>query len=201
MTLVADDLRSRPQHMNGPTIPAPRPMPERPPPKAIADLTLVATATAVSVANLFLDYTLKQWGHPRLIDNGEALLSELVGKAVELTGVPDPSARWVDLDDLALVLVRLVLLEHGVILEVADRHDKPPEPSDVFRVLCKRWSFYPTKRGRVVWCELNLPPYEVTEHGLPKRVRPKTTDANRPPVVEIDKELLRRVRGGLEGLR
>lgn len=186
--------------MNGPTIPAPRSMAEQPRPKAIADLTLAATSTAVSVGAMFLSYTLTEWQRTELGDNAEAVLSELITQAVKLTGVPDPSPRWVELTDLALIRVRLVLLENGVIVEVADRHDQPPTWADAVTSLCSRWNSYPTNVGRVVWCELEPPVYELTEHGLPKRVRPETANINRPPAPQVDGELLRRVIEGLEKL-
>jgi len=200
MTVVADDLRSRPEQSNRPTIPAPRSMTEQLRPKAIADLTLAATSTAVNVGILLLHHTLKEWERTELEDSGEAVLSELIDQAVKLTGVPDPSPRWLDLDDLALIRVRLVLLDHGVIVEVADRHDQPPSLPDAVTSLCSRWNFYPTSVGRVVWCELEPSVYELTEHGLPKRVRPKTGDIKRPPALPVDAELLQRVLEGLEGL-
>ncbi|MGA5426627.1 hypothetical protein ACPCVL_07485 [Streptomyces koyangensis] len=200
MTLTADELRSRPQPMNGATIPAPRTMTDRPRPKAIADLTLAATPTAVSVGMMFLRYTLTEWQRPELGDSAEAVLSGLVDQAVKLTGVPDPSPRWVELTDLALIRVRLVLLEHGVIVEVADRHDQPPTWPDAVTSLCSRWNSYRTNVGRVVWCELESPVYELTENGLPKRVRPKAADIDPRPAAPVDVELLRRVVEGLEAL-
>ncbi|MEV6871467.1 hypothetical protein [Amycolatopsis sp. NPDC051128] len=184
--------------MNGPIIPAPRSMAEQPRPKAIADLTLAATSTAVNVGNLFLCYTFAEWRRTELIDTGEAVLSEMIGQTVELTGVPDPAARWINLRDLALLRVRLVLLEAGVIVEVADRHNQPPTWPDAVTSLCSRWSSYPTNVGRVVWCELEARVYELTEQGLPKR--PKTAGATGPPAPGADPELLRRVLEGLEGL-
>lgn len=175
-------------------------MTERPSPKAIADLTLAATSTAVSVGMMFLRCTLANWQRAELGDNGEAVLSELIGQAVTLTGVPDPSPRWVELDDLALLRVRLVLLERGVIVEVADRHNQLPSLPSVVTSLCSRWNSYPTNAGRVVWCELEPPVYELTEHGLPKRARPKTADIDPRPAPPVDVELLRRVVEGLEKL-
>lgn len=175
-------------------------MTERPRPKAIADLTLAATSTAANVGAMFLHYTLTEWQCAEVGDSGEAVLAELIGQAVKLSGVPDPSPRWVELHDLALIRVRLVLLEHGVIVEVADRHDQPPTWPDVVPSLCSRWNSYPTSVGRVVWCELEPPTYELTENGLPKRVRPKTADTTRRPAPPVDVELLRRVREGLDGL-
>jgi hypothetical protein len=149
---------------------------------------------------MFLHYTLTEWQRTELGDNAEAVLIELIGQAVTLTGVPDPSARWVELADLALIRVRLVLMENGVIVEVADRHDKPPTWTDAVTALCSRWNSYPTNVGRVVWCELEPPVYELTEHGLPKRVRSKAADIKRPPASPVDRELLRRVVEGLEKL-
>lgn len=200
MTAVAGSLRSRPEQVNGPTIPAPRSMTERPQPKAIADLTLAATSTAANVGTMFLRYTLTEWQRTELGDNADAVLSELITQAVKLTGVPDPSPRWVELADLALIRVRLVLLETGVIVEVADRHDQPPTWPEAMTALCSRWNSYPTNVGRVVWCELEPPVYELTAQGLPKRVRSKTEGITRPPAPPVERELLRRVIEGLEKL-
>lgn len=175
-------------------------MTERPQPKAIADLTLAATSTAASVGTMFLHYTLTEWQRTELADNAEAVLTELIEQAVTLTRVPDPSPRWVELADLALIRVRLVLLENGVIVEVVDRHDKPPTWADAVTALCSRWNSYPTNEGRVVWCELEPPVYELTEHGLPKRVRSKAAPIDRTPAPQVDQVLLRRVREGLEKL-
>lgn len=175
-------------------------MAEQPHPKAIADLTLAATSTAVSVGAMFLRYTLAAWRREELSSNGEAVLSALISEAVTLTGVPEPSPRWTELVDLALIRVRLVLLETGVIVEVADRHDQPPTWADAVTSLCSRWNSYRTNVGRVVWCELEPPLYELTENGLPKRVRTKAVDTTRRPAASVDRELLQRVLEGLEGL-
>ncbi len=200
MSVVADNLHSRPEQLNRPTIPAPRSMTEQPRPKAIADLTLAATSTAVNVGILLLHHTLQEWKRTELEDSGEAVLSELIGQAVKLTGVPNPSPRWVELDHLALIRVRLVLLDKGVIVEVADCHDQPPSLPDAVTSLCSRWNSYPTSVGRVVWCELEPPVYELTEHGLPKRVRSKTGGIDPRPAAGVDREFLQRVLEGLEGL-
>ncbi|GHJ41356.1 hypothetical protein [Streptomyces sp. TS71-3] len=200
MTVVADDLRSRPEQLNRPAIPAPRSMNERPCPKAIVDLTLAATSTAVNIGVMFLRHTLTDWQRDELGTNGEVVLFELISQAVTLTGVPEPSPRWTELTDLALIRVRLVLLETGVVVEVADRHDQPPTWADAVTSLCSRWSSYRTNVGRVVWCELAPPTYELTENGLPKRVRQKAAGPNPRPAAPVDVELLRRVREGLEAL-
>lgn len=200
MTVVADSLHSRPEQLNRPTIPAPRSMAEQPRPKAIADLTLAATSTAASIGVMFLHCTLAAWQRDELSSNGEVVLSALISEAVTLTGVPEPSPRWTELADLALIRVRLVLLDTGVIVEVADRHDQPPTWADAVTSLCSRWNSYRTNTGRVVWCELEPPMYELTANGLPKRVRTKAMDTTQRLAASVDRELLRRVLEGLEGL-
>ncbi|WP_285745962.1 hypothetical protein [Lentzea sp. NBRC 105346] len=154
----------------------------------------------MNVGAMFLRYTLAEWQRAELADTGEAVLSELINQAVMLTGVPEPSPRWVELADLALIRVRLVLLETGVIVEVADRHKQPPTWPDVVTSLCSRWNSYPTNVGRVVWCELEPPVYELTENGLPKRVRSKAVNSVRRLAAPVDVQFLRRVIEGLEQL-
>lgn len=154
----------------------------------------------MNVGTMFLHHTFAEWQCVALVDSGEAVLTELVSQAVKLTGVPNPSPRWTELADLALIRVRLVLLDHGVIVEVADRHDHPPTLPDAVTALCSRWNSYPTSIGRVVWCELELPKYELTENGLPKRARSTAADEHRPPAPPVDRELLLRVIEGLEKL-
>lgn len=183
-----------------PLIPAPRNMNSRRQARALSDLTLAATSTAVNVANLFVDYTLREWDCLQLAAAGRGVASELVEDAVKQTGIPEPGPRWTDLQDLAVLRLRLVLLDGSVICEVADRHDQPPAPSGEFQSLCKQWNSYRTSVGRVVWAELEIPAYELTEHGLPKRVRPKTAETTRRPATPGDVELLRRVAEGLEKL-
>jgi hypothetical protein len=171
-------------------------------PIAISDLTLAATSTAVNVSLLLLHRAFADWSCAGMASSGAALLSEMVGNAVELTGVPGSPTRWRDRDDLALVDVRLLLFEHSIVIEVADRHRSPPVPSDTFRSLSKRWHFYPTPVGRVVWCELELSHYDLTEHGLPKREPSPVPPPRQPPAPapSVDQDLLQRLRKGLNAL-
>jgi hypothetical protein len=60
---------------------------------------------------MLLHHTLKKWGHPELAPTGATVLTELLDQAVKHTGVPDPTARWRDRDDLALIGVRLLLFD------------------------------------------------------------------------------------------
>lgn len=159
-------------------------------PKVISNLTLAALPTAVGCSRMFVRITLKDWGLEAITDTGELLMSELVTNAVKSTGVVDESPRWVDLKDLALIYVRLVVLDDGLIIEVADRDKNPPVIPEqsldaeggrglfLVETMSKRWNFYrPRAGGKVVWCELEIPQYELTEHGPPKRKRGE----ERPP--------------------
>jgi hypothetical protein len=123
-----------------------------------------------------------------------------VDNAVKLTGVPDPSPRWSELADLAMIRLRLVLIEDGVIVEVADRHNQPPAFSDSLRSTCSRYSSYPTNVGRVVWCEVSTAPVGLTPAGLPKRRLSPGPKLARPETYTVDPELLRRAREGLKEL-
>jgi hypothetical protein len=138
-------------------------------PKVIEDFPLAATSTAVSCALLFVDHTLRRWSLLDLLHPVGLVVTELVDNAVQLTGIPDPSPRWSELTDLAMIRLRLVLIEDGVIVEVADRHSQPPVLSDGLRSICSRYRSYPTHTGRMVWCEVSTRPVELTPAGLPKR--------------------------------
>jgi hypothetical protein len=181
-------------------IPVPRAAPSAPQPTAASDLTLAATSTAVNVGLMLLHLTLTKWGHPELVRTGAAVLSELLDQAVRHTGVPDPTARWRDRDDLALIDVRLLLFDHAIVIKVADRHCEPPERADAFRALSNRWHFHPTPAGRVVWCELDLSHHELTEHGLPKRRRTGAPHPQQAPASLVDRQLLQRIHEGLKAL-
>jgi hypothetical protein len=161
------------------------------------DLTLAATSTAATCAKLFVDSTLRRWGHLKLTDAAEQLATELVADAVHLTGLSDPHIRWTELEDLALLRVRLVLLDHGIICEIADRHRQPPAPSEQLQAICQRWGSYLTRTGRVVWGELGPLARELTDHGLPRRTPSPVPSVTQPGEYLVDEEILRRVRKGL----
>lgn len=183
-----------------PTIPIQPAVTRAPQARAISDLTLAATHTAPNIAKLFVGYVLREWGQAALIGDSEAVVSEMVENAVTLTGVPETEPQWSNLEDLALIRVRLVLLDKSIVIEVADSHNQPPAPSEKFHSVSRRWNSYPTKVGRVVWCELGFQPYELTPNGLPRR-RPSPIPRNNRLAQRLtDPELLRRVRDGLDPL-
>lgn len=187
--------------------------------RAADHITLAALLTAVGCARLFVKYTLLNWQIGREhIETAELLVSELVANAVKSTGIIEPHPAYTTLNHLALVHVRLLLFDRSVVLEVWDVDPSPPVMQDqtldaeggrgLFLVasMSRRWSYYhPTTDGKVVWCEIDLPPLWPAESDttelpriLPRRKR--YTGPYRPAEVMRDPELLRRVLEGLHAL-
>jgi len=176
-----------------------------------SSLTLAAVVTAVSCSRLFVRYTLKEIGLAHLTDDAELVVSELMTNAVEATGVMAAHPRWTELHDLALVRLSVVRLRSGLVVEVWDRDPTPPVVKEaawddengrglfIVTELCQRWNyFFPPGGGKVIWGELEIPPYEYTANGLPKR--PHVPGLAKPAEVMQDPEMLKRVIDGLNGL-
>lgn len=172
------------------------------------EIALAALATAVGCARLFVRSTLQALGLDQLAEDAELITSELVTNAVRATGITNPSPRWSELRDLALIRLRLAVVGGALIIEVWDRDSTPPMPKReetldaeggrglvIVDSLSRRWNFYgPAEGGKWVWAELAISPQPGP---LPKRewswVRPPT----RPREMVRDPEVLRRVRDGL----
>lgn len=176
-------------------------------------LTLAATLSAVSCSRMFTKLTLAKWGADKIVDDALLVVSELVTKAVKATGITDPEPKWVELEEINVVTVRLVGLEDSIIFEVWDT--SPEEPTvkeaalddeggrglDLVEHLAKRWGSYPHRGGKVVWAE--LPVYPATTAGLPRRRRsPRSTaqPAGEEEPHVPDPTLLKRVLVGLQAL-
>src|SRR5205823_3723053 len=119
--------------------------------------------------------------------------------------------KWIELDDLKLITVRLLVIERRVIVEVADTDPAFTVTDESARLqvvpsLCKRWNYYtPPTGGKVVWGELLLgsptPGLDQTQElarALPRRV-PRREPVD-PIEVMDDPRMLRRVWDGLRSL-
>jgi anti-sigma regulatory factor (Ser/Thr protein kinase) len=155
-------------------------------PQLTSGLTLAAMPTAVRFARLFVRRRLSQWGLNRLINDAESVTSELATNAVNATGVTNPTPRWSELHNLALISVRLVVTANSVVIEVWDRDPRWPVQKEaaetdeagrgllIVGTLCRRWNyFFPEAGGKAVWCELAIPAHELTLAGLPMRYDPR----------------------------
>lgn len=138
-------------------------------PQLTSGLTLAAVPTAVRLARLFVRQRLSLWGLSQFINDAELVLSELVTNAMNATGTTNPRPRWSELNNLALITVRLVVTADSLVIEVWDRDPRPPvlkqpEEADeagrgllIVGALCRRWDyFFPESGGKAVWGELAI---------------------------------------------
>ena len=110
------------------------------------------------------------WGLKRVRD-AALLTSELVTNAIRATGITGAVARWSDPDHLALIRLRLIVVDDSLIIEVWDREATPPilpdtpDPEDdsgrgllIVAGLSKQWNYYRlAEGGKWVWAELGIP--------------------------------------------
>jgi len=180
-----------------------------PSPSLTCEITLAALATAVGCARVFVRSTVKALGLDSLREDAELIASELVTNAVKATGIITPSPRWSELDDLALIRLRIVVIDNSLIIEVWDRDSAPPTPKDaenldaeggrglvIVESLSRRWNFYGhAEGGKWVWAELAISP---NPGPLPRRKPSPVPHPDGQIEVVNDPELLRRVRDGLK---
>jgi len=146
-------------------------------------MTLVAVASAVPCARIFVATTLRRWGLPNLIDVAELLASELTTNAVTATGVLDPQVKPHELHAPNKVIVRIEERSGSLfvsvwdcdpslpVIEARDLEEESGRGLVLVSALSKRWSCYPAPNGgKVVWIEL-APPSPPTTAGLPRRTR------------------------------
>jgi anti-sigma regulatory factor (Ser/Thr protein kinase) len=144
--------------------------------RAADHITFAALLTAVGCARLFVKYTLQNWRIERQeIETMELLVSELTTNAVKSTGVIEPNPAYGSLEHLALVHVRLLLLERSTVLEVWDNNPNPPIMQQTLDAedgrglfldesMSRHWNYYhPKAGGKVVWCEIDLPQWPIED--------------------------------------
>jgi hypothetical protein len=179
-------------------------------PRFLDSLDLVALPTAVAVARLFVADTLRRWHALFIEDHMEAVAVELVSFSVEATR-PAEATSWSDVTELNPITLRMLGYQRHIVFEVTDAHPGALEhPEDVVLpedsglglvdALASRWGSVLAPRGRVIWAELAV--YERTDAGLPQRpLKPSPTPrGTNQPMPQHDRDLLRRVRDGLERL-
>ncbi|WP_125592381.1 hypothetical protein [Amycolatopsis balhimycina] len=136
------------------------------------------------------------------------LAEEMVSRSVAMTGPDESIVNWWALPTLELLTIRLFCLHRSIGLEVWDSAPatseallKTSEVScrlvEALHVTAARWGEVPDGRGRTVWAQ--LPVFERTERGLPKRPRNPTPYPRRPaasgPAVEVMERILRGIEG------
>lgn len=160
------------------------------------DLGLVALPTAVSVARLFVRYTLERWqAPPSAVADAVAAAGELVALSVA------------DAERLSEIRVRVFAFRRSVMVEVWDMAEREisatddggdqPQGIELVDILAQRWASGRHEQTRITWAEVAV--YAQTPSGLP--VRPQRTAVARAvSAPALDDELLRRIRDALKGL-
>ncbi|QTR03777.1 ATP-binding protein [Saccharothrix algeriensis] len=153
----------------------------------VDDLRLVALPTAVTVADMFVRFSLAEWRLRSMQDEAAQTARRLVGAAVEVAepGVP------------GFLLVRLRLSGAHLVVEVeGDRVALPPELA-----MGRAGLVDLTAGGRLAWCELTLPSgMNASAVPLPRREPRRSPAAERlGDEPEVDPELIQRILYGLGG--
>jgi hypothetical protein len=146
------------------------------------DLTVVARDSAEYLSVQFVRRTVAGWGLTHLAGSPESVVSQLVTRAVELTGKPSPPPR---------IGVRLTLIRPGLLVEVWDSNPTSPLPAEgeyldehlsVVQEICdkqqwQRWNWHRAPYGgKVIWVELHhrhystepMPRRTAGEHSYPE---------------------------------
>lgn len=127
------------------------------------DLTLIALHTAIRLSGLFAKFTAQRWGFRPLADAAERVAVELIARAVETTGNPDPNPRYTELGELHIIGIPVNYRGNGLVIEVWDSDSTPPPmPTSITTYrpvadISNQWSCYqPDSGGKVIWAELAM---------------------------------------------
>lgn len=182
---------------------------------ATDDLTLVALTSAEQFAGLFAKCAALNWGLRAEAGAAERVAVELIARAVETTGNPDPRPRYTELlkDTPPRIGIRVSPIRTGLLVEVWDTDPTPPIPPGgayldqhlaVVHELSRRWNWYRHGGGKVIWAELGAPqPRQSKAHEpLPRRTAGRFSFPEPETPVEpvTDLGVLRSVLEGLHRL-
>jgi anti-sigma regulatory factor (Ser/Thr protein kinase) len=184
---------------------------QRRPPSIASEISRAAVVTAIGRARAYVTSIVTAWGLKRMRDDAALLTSELVTNAVRATSITGVAPRWSDPDHLALIRLRLIVVDDSLIIEVWDREATPPvlldtpDPEDeggrgllIVAGLSKQWNYYRlAEGGKWVWAELDIP---ADPGPLPHRQPADLPPLAWPHQITHDPALLRRVHDGLKRL-
>ncbi|MGO4518915.1 hypothetical protein AB4Y89_24230 [Terriglobus sp. 2YAB30_2] len=154
---------------------------------------------AENLSVLFARRAAITWGFSHMADTAETITSHLVTRAVELTGVPNPPARFIEVmkDPLPLIGIRLRLIRLGLLIEVWDSKSGTPLPPDgefldddlaSVQRLSDEWGWYRAPGGgKVIWAKLHhsadrMPRRTVGRYSYPEPDPPITAFSDAPVI-------------------
>jgi hypothetical protein len=92
-------------------------------------MVLAAVNTAKSSVFCLVYVARQDWGLVHLLSDAERIAVELVARAVDTTGIPDDEPRWIEIDELATISVRVSVEPDDVLLiQVRDCDSDLPIP-------------------------------------------------------------------------
>lgn len=141
------------------------------------EVTLVALSSAERLAGLFPRCAAVDWGFRPVAGYAERVAVELITRAVETTGNPDPYVRYTELPNPPpLISIRLSHEDHGLLIAVWDSDPTPPPDANldnhlsVVADISHQWSCYqPRGGGKVMWAKLVISPRRQSGQQLPQR--------------------------------
>lgn len=184
-------------------VPSPRPR------RAADGLTLVALHTAIRFSALFAKFTARRWGLRHLAESAEHVAAELIARAVETTGNPDPNPRYLELGELHPIGIRVSAKGYGLLIEVWDRDPTLPQAPHLdnhllaVATISQQWNCYQTRSGgKVIWVKLSLPAQRRASQPLPQRTAGRYSYSEAKTLVTPirDIKLMQRVLDGLHRL-
>ncbi|MGH4011635.1 MAG: ATP-binding protein [Pseudonocardiaceae bacterium] len=111
------------------------------------------------------------WGLRHLAKDAETLAVELVTRAVETTGNPNPHPTFTELRKKPPpnIGIRITRQDHGILIEVWDSDPTPPQGADAHLAIVANFSqdwgcYRPRGGGKVIWAELTVPSQHHTPH-------------------------------------
>jgi hypothetical protein len=130
-----------------------------PQPRQAADgVELTALHTAIRFSGLFAKFTAQRWGFHHLTDTAERIAIELIARAVETPGNPNPHPCYSDLSELHIIGIRVSVKGSGLLIEVWDCDPSPPQDSSLdshlptVEEISQGWSCYRPRSGeKVIW--------------------------------------------------
>ncbi|MGH3874924.1 MAG: hypothetical protein ACRDSR_26050 [Pseudonocardiaceae bacterium] len=138
----------------------PSPWPRR----TVEDLTLIAANSAERFSGLFAKSIAVAWGFRHLATDAQTLAVELVTRAVETTGNPNPRPTFTELSKNRPlnIGIRITQRVHGLLIEVWDSDLTPPQGADARLAtvanVSQEWGCYrPRGGGKIIWAELGVP--------------------------------------------
>jgi hypothetical protein len=135
------------------------------PRRTFEDLTLIAAYSAERFSALFARGIAVAWGFRHLATDAETLAVELITRAVETTGNPNPRPSFTELSKNRPpnIGIRITQRDHGLLIEVWDSVPTPPRDAyldshlSIVEEISHDWGCYrPRGGGKVIWAELGV---------------------------------------------